>query len=272
MDKTVFFRAVREKLFPNGIKEMKTVSGIEEILDYFAAEHPDRPVTQLAYILATSHHETGGRHYPVREGSVRGVGTEAQAVKVVARLFEQGKIKRNYALPDRDTGKRYYGRGRVQLTHKANYLIWQSRLGIPLVNNPDLILTEPGVDVAVLVEGMIGGTFRPPHKLDGYLNATRTDYFGARNIVNGGSDRAQRIADLAIAYEAALRKAGWKAAKPAAKPVQPLPPPPPAPVSPAPEKPATDVRKPTGKPWAVAGGIMAAVAALLAWIFFGGTQ
>jgi len=43
-----------------------------------------------------------------------------------------------------------------------------------------------------------------PYKLSDYFDGKRCDYIGARNIVNGGQDKAQLIASYASAYYAAL--------------------------------------------------------------------
>ncbi|KAK7379729.1 hypothetical protein VNO78_34419 [Psophocarpus tetragonolobus] len=40
-------------------------------------------------------------------------------------------------------GKRYYGRGPIQLTHNYNYGLAGSELGVDLTNNPDLVAADP---------------------------------------------------------------------------------------------------------------------------------
>lgn len=131
---------------------------------------------QIAYVLATAEHETGGTMMPVREA-----GYLKNPMKYLRRL-------RYYP---------YYGRGHVQLTWKANYQKYQDLLDLPLVSHPDLALRFD-ISVFILVHGMRTGTFTGK-KLSDYFGEHRRDFVGARRIVNG-RDRAMRIADLARDY------------------------------------------------------------------------
>lgn len=148
----------------------------------------------LAYVLGTAHAEVGIGLQPVREGYAAG---DAEARLYVARLLRLGRIRTNYALPDPATGKSYYGRGFVQLTHKENYQKLGQRLGLDLAATPDLALA-PSVAVRVIFAGMTGGLFTG-HRLADYFTPTRSDWTGARAIVNG-QDRAAQVADLARGY------------------------------------------------------------------------
>lgn len=116
---------------------------------------------------------------------------------------------------DKGQGKHgiYYGRGFVQITWKYNYQYWSRRLGIDLVGNPDLA-AKPEVAVKILIGGMKDGTFTgmspngtylpsAAQKLSDYINASKTDYVGARRIVNG-QDKAGAIATDARRYQKAL--------------------------------------------------------------------
>lgn len=148
----------------------------------------------LAYALATAMHETGGLMQPVREGFK---STDEAARAHVRRMFEAGKISRDYAEPHPATGQSYYGRGIVQLTHHENYVRAGAKLGLPLAEQPDIAL-EPDVSAAILLRGMREGWFAAdrtgqPHNLPRYFDAVRTDPVNARRIVNG-VDRAEEIA------------------------------------------------------------------------------
>ena len=174
-----FFAFARRAPFGNSLTK-EQVAGCEAIINAWTGED-DR---QLAYILATSFHETAGTMAPVREGSTRTRRlTDAQARKVVAKY--------RYGKPDPITGQVYYGRADPQLTWKRNYLKMGAALGLNLVDNPDLIL-EPVASKRALILGMVDGMFTGK-KLSDYFNATKDAPEGARCIVNG-TDKASLIA------------------------------------------------------------------------------
>lgn len=99
----------------------------------------------------------------------------------------------------------YYGRGYVQLTHDYNYAKYQSMLGCPLSSDPDIAM-RPEVALLVLVDGFRTGGFtgRP---LTAYISAGKTDYVGARLVVNF-NDQAEKIAGMARGWEARLATLG----------------------------------------------------------------
>lgn len=136
---------------------------------------------QIAYVLATAYWETARTMQPVEEA---------------------------YWLSDawRQKNLRYYpwhGRGFVQLTWQANYEKAGKALGIDLTTDPSKAM-EPQISARILVEGMKGGWFTGK-KLADYINAERTDFVGARRIVNG-TDKAAEIAAIAKIYLEALAK------------------------------------------------------------------
>lgn len=224
-DRAKFFAGVRARPFANSLKQFQ-VDGLNALLD----EAERRRMTDarpVAYILATSHHETAATLQPIREIG-KGAG-------------------RAYGKPDPKTGKVYYGRGYVQLTWIANYRTMGDLLGVDLVNNPDLALDQK-IAAQILFEGMIRGSFTG-RKLGDYFTPTLTNWTGARRIING-TDRAAHIADLARAYHDALRAAGWTGAAAAEKPARPAPPAPaPSAPSPRPATPAPAPAQPRGGFW-----------------------
>lgn len=135
---------------------------------------------QIAYVLATAEHETGGTMLP---------NIEAGYLKNPLRYLRK---LRYYP---------YYGRGLAHLTWRGNYLKYERLLGLPLVANPDLALR---FDVAafILVHGMRTGEFTGK-KLSDYINGLHVDLINARRIVNGVRrgqrlpDKAEHIANLA---------------------------------------------------------------------------
>ena len=121
--------------------------------------------TQIAYVMATVQHEVAGTYKPIREW---------------------GGANKWYAP--------YYGRGYVQLTHKSNYQKYTKILGIDLVGNPDRVL-ERRIALFILCHGMANGTYTG-RKLGQYVNVNRTDFPGARWVVND-EDEKHKIAGYA---------------------------------------------------------------------------
>lgn len=196
-----FFSVIRPYM-PRKRLTQKQVQGFEAIIDYCASLGMRR--SQCAYILATAYHETAYRMYPVREGLA---SSNSGAIKAVTRLYEDGIIRTNYALPD-ENGLSYYGRGLVQLTWKDNYRKIGELLGVDLVNNPDLML-KTSVSVPALVLGMQRGLFRKGRDLS-MLPSFPSDkeWREARDIINGDvSKNGDLIAKHAKVFLYALQEA-----------------------------------------------------------------
>lgn len=132
---------------------------------------------QLAYILATSVHESGAGAHMEEFAS--------------GRAYEGRSSLGNSQSGD---GERFKGRGYVQITGRRNYTDWSRRLGVDLVNNPRAA-QDPNIAAQILVGGMKEGTFTG-RRLDQYINDQGTDFGNARRIVNG-TDRAGSIAGIA---------------------------------------------------------------------------
>lgn len=134
---------------------------------------------KLAYILATVKHETANTFLPIEEigkGAGRNYGREIN-------------------------GRRYYGRGYVQLTWIYNYELMSKQLSLDLVNNPDLALRED-VALDILFIGMHKGLFTG-RRLEQYFNEFCEDPISARKIING-KDRAKMIAGYYYEFKRAL--------------------------------------------------------------------
>ena len=150
---------------------------------------------ELAYVLATTYHETAHTMKPVRE-----YGGETYL-----------KSKKYYP---------YVGMGYVQLTWDYNYKKASSKLGVDFMKNPRLLL-EPKYAVKILLVGMKEGWFTGK-KLSDYISLQKSDYLNARRIING-VDRAKDISDLAVVYENDLKLSGYGATivdVPTEKPVE----------------------------------------------------
>jgi predicted chitinase len=213
---------------------------------------------QAAYVLATALHETAHTMKPVRETLAP---TDAKAKERLTKAWKSGKLK--WVKSDYWSGG-FFGRGYVQLTHRANDVKAGEELGIPLAERPSLAL-EPEVAVQVLVRGMKEGWFTGK-KLADYITLKQSDYAKARQIVNG-MDRAADIADMAGDYDALLKNIGYGEGKPQ-EPAKPLPAPSPAPKAEtppvaAPDEPATATKGIAGL---IFGLVLAAGAAILAFL------
>lgn len=181
----------------------KKVDGMDGIFD--AIEKNNVTSTRhMAYIFATSYHETAGRMYAVREGLAR---TDASARKIVK------KMGYDYAVPDatsdrknniKKTGHVYYGRGHVQLTWADNYLKVGRIIGQPLHEKPELALDDK-ISAEILVVGMMKGLYTGK-SLGSYFGKNMNDPIGARRIVNG-TDKKHLISSYHDKFLIALDKA-----------------------------------------------------------------
>jgi hypothetical protein len=180
INRPFFFDQVRLTLFDGRLRQPQ-VAGLTGFLNTWEAEHQADDDRWLAYVLATTHHETGRRFQPIEEiGRGRG---------------------RPYGRPDPVTGQRYYGRGFVQLTWKENYRKLGDALGVDLVGHPERAL-DFDIAMRIIFYGMINGSFTG-RRLPQYFNSTTEDWRNARRIVNG-LDRADDIASMARRYYAAV--------------------------------------------------------------------
>jgi putative chitinase len=175
-----FFASVRFYLTANQSLTPEQVAGLTALLEYYESvgiegtgDFEDR---YLAYILATTWHETGFTCQPIAE---YGKGT--------------GKP---YGQPAGPYKQVYYGRGFVQLTWYDNYLVQDEKLGLhsELVKKPDLAL-DPEIATQILFAGMRDGDFTGK-QLSDYFTESMTDWYNARRIVNA-TDQATTIAGYA---------------------------------------------------------------------------
>ena len=142
---------------------------------------------QAAYVLATAYWETAHTMKPVRE-----YGGEKYL-----------RSKKYYP---------YVGMGYVQLTWLENYKKATKELGVDFVANPKKLL-EARYAVRILVTGMREGWFAGK-KLADYITLQKSDFVGARRIING-TDKAASIAAIARDYDASLKAEGYGTKAPA---------------------------------------------------------
>jgi hypothetical protein len=139
---------------------------------------------QAAYVLATGFWETNRTMEPVRE----------------AYWLDEGWRKRNLRYYP------WYGRGFVQLTWRDNYVRSGEKIGVDLTSDPDRAMV-PTNAAEILVLGSRDGWFTGK-KLSDYITLNRSDFGGARRIING-TDKAATIAEIAREYDADLLGAGY---------------------------------------------------------------
>src|SRR4030095_7905010 len=129
-----FFEDIKFYLFKSLAQSQ--VDGLNVFLDWYDQDNPPLPEKYhlddrcLAYILATTYHETAATMLPISE---YGGNSYLQS-------------KPYYP---------WYGRGYVQLTWEENYKYQDSKLGLngKLIKNPDLAL-DPAIALQVIIYGM----------------------------------------------------------------------------------------------------------------------
>ncbi|WP_273726407.1 hypothetical protein [Brucella gallinifaecis] len=136
---------------------------------------------QMAYVLATTYHETAHTMKPINE-----MGGE--------KYLQSKKY-----WP-------YIGRGYVQITWRENYLKAGKVLGVDFVSKPELLL-KPEYAAPIIIAGMVEGWFTGKNLSD-YITLQKSDFKGARRIVNG-TDKADLIAGYAREYDKALLNEGY---------------------------------------------------------------
>jgi putative chitinase len=168
-DREVYFDQVRDELFSGALEQIH-VDGQSVILAVWEYQGGGTPMDDerwLAYMLATTFHETAQRMWPIEEYG-RGAG-------------------HSYGNPDPDTGQTYYGRGFVQLTWRENYAKASKILSLyderDLEWHPGLAL-DSLIATRVLFRGMAEGWFTG-RKLGQYFSETKDDPINARQIING---------------------------------------------------------------------------------------
>jgi hypothetical protein len=199
INRDFFFDHIREYLF-NGSLRQSQLDGMNAILDKWEAESSKDDDRWLAYMLGTTHHETGQTMQPVRETFA---ATDDDAIKRLEKAWAAGKlpwVKTPYWRRDAD-GKSWLGRGFVQLTHKANYETLGDAIEVDLITDPDRAM-DLDTALKVLFVGMRDGLFTTA-KLSDFFNVSKENWVQARKIING-LESADLVASYAKTYYAAI--------------------------------------------------------------------
>ena len=225
MDRQRFFDAVRAR--PFGRLTEQQVRGLEALLDEWARLYPDGEAHHLANILAQVHHETAGRMVAIKETVMPGHTninpSDSEVIRRLDNAFNAGRLTW-VRTPYWSDG--WFGRGHIQLTHRANYEKMGKRLGVDLVGNRDLAL-DNHISARIAIVGMMEGLFTG-RKLSDYefpaaLNAGSARH--PRRIVNGHDGTDSKITGLHLDFLAALERAGYEPGKAVPPPpdVEPVP-------------------------------------------------
>jgi putative chitinase len=174
----------------------------EDLKACFARGHP---IAWTAYELATDYHETAHTMQPIDE--IGGTAYFTRMYDINGQRPDKARQLGNLSPGD---GVKYHGRGKPQITGKANYQRMGKRLGVDLVNNPELA-KDSVIASRIMAIGMEEGIFTGKSLAD-FLpssgNATKTQFVKARPIVNG-TDKADLIAGYAVDFQQALAAGGY---------------------------------------------------------------
>lgn len=187
LNRKFFFDNIRSQLF-DGRLTQKQVNGLTAILNEWEANNAKQDDRWLAYMLATTHHETDRTMSPIEEYG-KGKGR-----KYGKRIKMNGKAYTN-------TTNIFYGRGFIQLTWYENYEKAGKKLKADFIKNPKLTL-DLKYATPIMFLGMIEGWFTGK-KLSQYFNTTKEDWTNARRIING-TDKANLIASYAKKYYSSI--------------------------------------------------------------------
>ena len=195
VNRKFFYDTVRITLFEGSLKK-KQVEGLNVFLNYWEDNFASLDDRWLAYMLGTAHHEVDRKMQPIKE-----YGGKSYFMKNYDKSGlrpDKAKELGNTIVGD---GATFHGRGYVQLTGRRNYQDMKNRLGVDLVNQPDLALNTK-IATRIIFEGMMEGSFTGK-KLSDYLNLSKQQWKNARKTVNG-LNKASLIAGYAILYYRAI--------------------------------------------------------------------
>jgi putative chitinase len=171
-----------QALFPHSISKCSIfLDPINQTFQKFLINTPER---QSAF-LAQVGHESGGLIYT----------KEIWGPTTAQMSYEGRKDLGNTVTGD---GKKYMGRGLIQITGRANYDKVGKALGVDLINNP-VLLEQP------LAAALSAGWFWQTHGLNDL--ADKGDFIGITKRINGGTNG---LADRQALYAKAKQILGVK--------------------------------------------------------------
>ena len=162
-----------ENLFPRGkhVKEAK-----EAIIKWLPHYKIDTPL-RICHFIAQIAHESGGLKYWYELGG--------------KSYFSKYEGRKDLGNNKKGDGYKYRGRGLIQLTGRANYTEMSKKLGVDLINSPDLAVV-PEIAIRIACE------YWDSRKLNDY--ADKDNILGITRKINGGynglSDRSKWLSNL----------------------------------------------------------------------------
>jgi putative chitinase len=193
INRKFFFDHAKQYLF-DGRMNTKQVTGITALLDEWEKNYSKKDDRWLAYMLATTHHETDRTMQPIEE---YGKGKD----KPYGSRLKMIRDKNGNRIAYKDTTEIFYGRGFVQLTWYENYDKAGRKLGKNFLKDAKGVMQLENA-TKILFLGMIEGWFTG-RKLEMYFNQTTNDWKNARRIING-LDKYDLIKDHALKYYACI--------------------------------------------------------------------
>jgi hypothetical protein len=197
MNKATFYAVIRTHF--GGKLDAGQVRGIDALLD----AGKDLPLHHMANVLAQVRRETGGIMAPIKETVMAHHNDRNPSDSVVVgrldKAFADGKLPW-VKTPYWRTG--WFGRGQIQITHKANY----DKFGVSKAQ----ALQQP-YSAQIAVRGMRDGMFTG-RKLADYTFPSALNNPPASNprrIVNGQDGSDSEVARFHHQFAEALYLAGW---------------------------------------------------------------
>ncbi len=155
---------------------------------------------QIAYVLATAEHES---HLGKMMMERQWIKNEEENNKYFTERYGSRKDLGNI---DPSDGPKYKGRGFCQITGRVNYNYWTNKLGINLLENPDLAASDISVAARILVVGMKEGSFTKKHKLSDHISGSKRDFMNPKNPKDDAEKKkaTKEIEAMANRYYTAL--------------------------------------------------------------------
>ena len=210
MNRAKFFGSLRAStaVFGTSLSQAQ-VKGTEALLDACARAG----VTDghhVANVLAQCYHETAGAMQPIKETVMRHHKdrnpSDATVIERLDRAFAAGQLPWVKTPYWRDG---WFGRGFIQLTHRANYERMGRTLGVDLVGDPNRAMDlETSADIAVvgMRDGLFTGRKLADYRFPQALSSPSQQ--NPRRIVNGADGTDALVARHHRAFFDALEAGG----------------------------------------------------------------